>query len=571
MAGNAFRSQEPMLEIRHLVTEFATRRGPFRAVDDVSLDLHPGETLCLVGESGSGKSVLARSILQIVDPPGGIASGEILFNRRMTARGSADDRVVDLAALHPRSKAIRAVRGREIAMIFQEPMSSLSPVHRIGEQIGEVLRLHEQMPRKEARLRAIELLQQVGIPSPQSAIDRYPFEYSGGMRQRAMIAMALACDPAILIADEPTTALDVSVQAEILALIKSLQHKSGMAVLFITHDMGVVAEIADRIVVMRKGVAVEHGGVLEIFNAPQHEYTRNLLDAVRHLERPSTRRLAMRVKSAIGPTILRATRVTKQFDALTAVDGVSLTLRAGENLGIVGESGSGKTTLGRCLQRIYRPETGEILYSESGGTTRDIASVKGRELRTAWRDIRTIFQDPFGSLNPRMTVGQIIGEPLLTQGTVKGEALRGRVLELLEQVGMPATSIDRYPHAFSGGQRQRISIARAIAPNPRIIIADEATSALDVNIRTQILDLLLDLQERLQLSFVLISHDIAVVRYFCDRIAVMHRGAIVETGDTEAVCSRPQHPYTAALLSAVPIADPSLRGTRIRKKYAAAN
>jgi peptide/nickel transport system ATP-binding protein len=559
----------PLLDIRNLRTEFPTKTGSFVAVNDVSLSLYPGETLCLVGASGSGKSVLARSILQIVDPPGGIASGSILFDRRLTARGNPEDRPVDLAKLHPRSKDIRMVRGREIAMIFQEPMSSLSPVHRIGDQIGEVLRLHEGMSKQQARERTIELLAQVAIPNPETAIDRYPFEYSGGMRQRAMIAMALACDPAVLIADEPTTALDVSVQAEILALISAMQKRSGMAVLFITHDMGVVAEIADRVVVMRHGVRVEEGPVQEIFEAPQHDYTKALLASVRDLDRPAPQRVAKGLAASTRQPILQAEGLSKKFGNMIAVDNVDLTLLAGENLGIVGESGSGKTTLGRCLQRVYDVNAGSILYTDRNANTADLAPMNDAQLAAPWRDIRTVFQDPFGSLNPRMTVGQIIGEPLQMQGGMSRAAVRERVAELLSLVSLPPNAIDRYPHAFSGGQRQRISIARAIAPNPRIVVADEATSALDVTVRTQILDLLLELQERLDLSFILISHDIAVVRYFCDRVVVMHKGKIVETGDTETVCTQPQHPYTAALLSAVPIADPRLRGTRQRLKYTA--
>jgi peptide/nickel transport system ATP-binding protein len=573
----------PVLEVKNLVTAFATRRGPFKAVDDVSFTLAPGKTLCLVGESGSGKSVTARSILQIVDPPGAIESGSILLHRHRTAKGdrAGPAETVDMAALHPRSRAIRAIRGRDIAMIFQEPMSSLSPVHTIGNQIVEAIRLHDHVGKKEAKERAVELLKKVEIPRPEKAIERYPFEYSGGMRQRAMIAMALACTPSVLIADEPTTALDVTTQAEILALIRKLQTDVGMAVLFITHDMGVVAEIADEVAVMRFGKLVEHGDTLTIFERPQHDYTKMLLGAVKALDRPSPRRLQRRETNPPGDPVLEVRDLRKVFasssgflgrnkDYVNAVDGVSLTLRAGENLGIVGESGSGKSTLGRCLMRVYPANGGEIRYIDRKGTVHDIAALPERGLAPVRRDLRMIFQDPFSSLNPRMTVGQIVGEPLLVNGLAQGAKLRDRVAELLSLVGMPESAMERYPHAFSGGQRQRIGIARAIALEPKIIIADEATSALDVSLRTQVLELLLDLQERLDLSFIFISHDIAVIRYFCDRIAVMFRGKVVEEGPTEAVCTAPQHAYTQALLSAVPHPDPRMRGTRIRHRYTGA-
>ena len=569
----------PVIEVCNLVTEFATRHGPFRAVDDVSFKLMRGKTLCLVGESGSGKSVTARSILQIVEPPGMIRSGSVLLNRHMTARGlSEGENIIDLAALNPRSAAIRAVRGRDIAMIFQEPMSSLSPVHSIGNQIGEAIRLHENVSKKEARARTIELLRKVEIPNPESTIDRYPFEYSGGMRQRAMIAMALACNPGVLIADEPTTALDVTTQAEILALIKKLQVDEGMAVLFITHDMGVVAEIADEVAVMRFGKLVEQGDALSIFENPQHDYTKMLLASVKQLDHPSERRLKRRAAHPPGDVLLDVDKLTKTFwidrgsffkkgDPVHAVNKVSLQLRAGENLGIVGESGSGKSTLGRAILRVYDTDGGTVNYTGKNGVTRNLATLSETQLRESRRELRMVFQDPMSSLNPRMTVAQLIGEPMLVNGMFDGKALNDRVIELLGLVGLPASAMERYPHAFSGGQRQRIGIARAIALDPRIIIADEATSALDVSIRTQVLDLLLDLQERLDLSFIFISHDIAVIRYFCDRIAVMYRGRIVEEGPTEDVCSNPQHAYTQALLSAVPHPDPRQRGTRLRHRY----
>jgi peptide/nickel transport system ATP-binding protein len=569
-----------VLEVEGLVTEFPTRHGPFRAVDDVSFALRAGETLCVVGESGSGKSVTARSILQIVDAPGRIVQGRVLLHRHLTARGTGAEETIDLAALAPRSNAIRAIRGRDIAMIFQEPMSSLSPVHTIGNQIGEVIRLHETVSKKAARARSIELLRQVEIPNPETAIDRYTFEYSGGMRQRAMIAMSLACNPSVLIADEPTTALDVTTQAEILSLIKRLQESHGMAVMLITHDMGVVAETADTIVVMRHGKLVERGTVEAIFYDPQHDYTKMLLQAVRDLDRPATRRLERRAIQPPGDPVIEISGLAKHFDLrhglfkrkghlLKALDDVDLVLRTGENLGIVGESGSGKTTLGRCLLRVHDPSGGEMLYRTRDGGTADVATAGRSELERIRRDIRMIFQDPFASLNPRMNVAQIVGEPLLVNNVAKGAELRDRVAELLRLVGLPASAMERYPHAFSGGQRQRIGIARAIALEPRVIVADEATSALDVSLRTQVLDLLLELQERLGLSFIFISHDISVIRYFCDRVAVMYRGKVVEVGETEAVCTDPKHGYTKALLSAVPHPDPRHRGMLGRHRYEA--
>jgi peptide/nickel transport system ATP-binding protein len=556
-------AETPLIEVRDLVTHFPTRTGVVKAVDGVSFAIPRGKTLCVVGESGSGKSVTARSILQIVDAPGRIVSGSMLFHR--------EDGSVDLATLDPRGRAIRAIRGAEIAMIFQEPMSSLSPVHTVGDQIMEVLILHLKMNKKQARARCVELLGQVEIPNPDKAVDRYTFEFSGGMRQRVMIAMALACNPKLLIADEPTTALDVTTQAEILDLIRRLQREFGMAVMFITHDMGVVAEIADEVIVMHNGKVKETGPVDTIFHAPQDDYTKMLIGSVQRLEQKAEIRLKRAPIDEAAEPVIEIRGLTMHFGTakspVKAVDGVSLKVLPGETLGIVGESGSGKTTMGRCLLRAYDPNGGEMIYRRADGSTVDLVAAGKAELRACRREIRMIFQDPVGSLNPRMTVAQIIGEPLLVNGVADGKALDDRVAELMNQVGLNPDWRERYPHAFSGGQRQRIGIARAISLNPRVIVADEATSALDVSLRSQMLDLMMNLQDRLGLSYVFISHDIGVIRYICDRVAVMYKGKVVETGYTEQVCDRPDHPYTKALLSAIPRPDPRQRSIHKRHRY----
>jgi peptide/nickel transport system ATP-binding protein len=555
---------QPILTVRDLVTHFPVRAGVVKAVDGVSFTLERGKTLCIVGESGSGKSVTARSILQIVDAPGRIVSGSMLLHR-------PDGSWVDLAGLNPRGREIRAVRGREIAMIFQEPMSSLSPVHTVGDQIMEVLRLHLRMDKKQARARCVELLTQVEIPKPETAVDRYTFEFSGGMRQRVMIAMALACNPSLLIADEPTTALDVTTQAEILDLIRRLQKQHGMAVMFITHDMGVVAEIADEVLVMHHGKVKESGPVDAIFHAPQDDYTRMLIGSVLKLEQKAEIRLKRPPLAQDAPPVLQVKNLAMYFGPLKAplraVDDVSLEVRPGETLGIVGESGSGKTTMGRCLLRVYEPQAGTIDYRRASGEVVDLLKVDKETLKACRREIRMIFQDPVGSLNPRMTVAQIVGEPLLVNKIAQGRELDERVAELLRQVGLEPAWRERYPHAFSGGQRQRIGIARAIALNPRVIVADEATSALDVSLRSQMLDLMMNLQDKLGLSYVFISHDIGVIRYMCDRVAVMYRGKVVETGPAEQVCNAPTHAYTQALLSAIPRPDPRARSIHRRHRY----
>ena len=551
-------SDETILKVRNLSVDFPIQKSVVHAVKDVTFDLKRGETLCVVGESGSGKSVTARAILQLVAKPGAITGGQILLDT-----GSGE---VDIVKLGSRGLAIREVRGRRIAMIFQEPMTSLSPVHTIGHQIVETILLHEKVSKEEARKRAAALLGRVRIPEPEKALDRYSFEFSGGMRQRAMIAMALSCNPEILIADEPTTALDVTTQAEILSLIRELQRDRGMAVLFITHDMGVVAQIADRVMVMFRGEKVEEAGVFDLFERPQQAYTRALLGSVLKLETPAPRPPRPEAEKPITKIEnlelyfpLNAGFMGRPTNYLKAIDGVSLTINQGETVGVVGESGSGKTTLGRTLLRVYDPTGGQVMYWPSNGEPVDIATLNKAGMKSLYGEVRMVFQDPHSSLNPRMTIYQTISEPLRTNTDMTERQMMDRVSELLSRVGLPPDIGDRYPHAFSGGQRQRISIARAVAVRPRLIIADEPTSALDVSLRHQVLDLMRDLQNEYGLSYLFISHDISVIRYFCDRVAVMKNGRIVEVGDVVQICERPQHEYTQNLIGAVPRPDPRLR------------
>ncbi|AYG61021.1 ABC transporter ATP-binding protein [Rhizobium jaguaris] len=545
-----------VLSVENLSIDFRLRTHILHAVEKVSFELKRGQTLCLVGESGSGKSVTARSLLRIVDRPGEIVGGQILLHN-----GSE---ITDVTALNPSSRPMRAIRGRRIGLVFQEPMSSLSPVHTIGSQIVEAVRLHSDLDKRAAMQKTIELLAQVEIPDPQKMADRYTFEFSGGMRQRAMIAMALAGNPDILIADEPTTALDVTTQAEILDLIKRLQVSRGMAMLLITHDMGVVAEVADEVAVMRFGRIVERGPVDAIYHAAKHPYTKQLLNSTLKLTHHQEGKVPAVAKAAESPQpILSVRNLSKVYGwagrnskPLRAVDDASFDLHPGENLGIVGESGSGKTTLGRLILRTVEPTSGSVTFRGHDGREINVTKLGKRELRHFHREVRLVFQDPFASLNPRLTVKEVIGDPLVVNGLAKGKALEARVGELMRLVGLDPMMMERYPHAFSGGQRQRIGIARALALDPKIIVADEATSALDVSIRSQILDLLLDIRQRLNLSFLFISHDISVIRYFCDRVAVMHRGRIVEIGEAEQICTSPNEAYTKSLISAVPNPDP---------------
>lgn len=565
-----------LLSVRNLKMQFPLANGIVRAVDGIDFDLLEGETLCIVGESGSGKSAAARSILQILDRPGRVVGGEILLHRYV-GDSTVPNEIIDIARLGRISREMQMVRRRDISMIFQEPMSSLSLVNRCGDQIVEAIRLrHPKMTKAKAWARAVELLAQMQLAEPSLTASQYPFQLSGGMRQRVMIAMALASEPRILLADEPTTALDVTTQAEILLLLERLRKELGLGVVFITHDMGVVANIADRVAVMRQGRIVETGTLRSIFDAPEHPYTRMLLSSTLRLESRSPVRMSTVAEAPMRPRaepILRVRDLAKTFTSraslfsrkhheLKAVDGVSFDVFPGENVGIVGESGSGKSTMARCLVGLHSVNAGSMLYRAADDAMVELAGLQRRGRNPLLREIRMIFQDPFSALNPRMSIGQIIGEPLFVAGLLRGSALRERVAELLSLVGLEPRMMERYPHAFSGGQRQRIVIARAIAHSPRLIVADEATSALDVSLRAQMLDLMLELQQRLHLSYVFITHDISNIRYFCDRVVVMHRGKVVETGDVQEVLDRPTMPYTQKLIASVPRPDPSFRAHR---------
>ena len=565
----------PLLAVNGLSVEFRSTERVIRAIRGASFTIGRGETVAIVGESGSGKSVTALSLMRLVEHGGGrITAGRLDFERTHGER-------VDLAKADPAT--MRTIRGAEIAMIFQEPMTSLNPVFTIGEQIAESIRLHQGKDFSAARREALRMLEQVRIPEAAQVLGRHPHQLSGGMRQRVMIAMALSCQPRLLIADEPTTALDVTIQAQILELIRQLQDELHMAVLFITHDMGVVAEVADRVLVMYGGEIVEEGSCVQIFASPRHPYTRALLAAVPRLgsmhgsdtparfalpagDKGTTTPVPLRAPST-GEPVLRVRGLQTRFPVRSglfgrvrrrvhAVEQVSFDLRAGETLALVGESGCGKSTTGRSLLRLVDIDGGSI---ELAG--RDIAHLAAAEMRPLRREIQMVFQDPFASLDPRLTVGFSVAEPLYVHGVAKGPAA-DRVARLLEHVGLPADVAHRYPHEFSGGQRQRIAIARALALQPKIIVADEAVSALDVSIRAQIVNLLLDLQAEFGVAYLFISHDMAVVERISHRVAVMYLGQIVEIGPRRAIFESPQHPYTRKLLSAVPVADPARRRKR---------
>jgi len=611
-----------LLRVRDLRTWFLTDSGAVRAVDGVSFDLYAGETLGIVGESGSGKSVCAKSIMRLLDEPARIVGGSIEFRGR------------DLATLD--DEALRRVRGREIAMIFQDPMTSLNPVLRIARQLVEAMTAHGRFTRPAARTRAIDLLRRMGVGRAEAAVDSYPHQFSGGMRQRVMLAMGFSNEPALLIADEPTTALDVTIQAQILELLRELNRDFGTAVILISHDLGVIANVCQRILVMYAGEVVEEGPPEELLSNPRHPYTWALLHAAPRIDTEATDRRLTTIdgqppdprawpdgcrfrarcafaveKCAEHPALLpidatRAARcwvtqaggalhppgrthaqaaapaavqstapllevtgVTKHFSLpkegifaptrmLRAVDGVSLSVRRGETVGLVGESGCGKSTLARLVTRLHEPTGGRIMFD---GT--DITHASQAEIRPLRRRMQMIFQDPYASLNPRMSVGEILSGPLLLHRIVPGEAAaRARVAELLDLVGLPAVATSRFPHEFSGGQRQRISIARALAVGPDLVVADEPISALDVNIQAQIINLMVDLQERLGLTYLFIAHDLAVVRHICDRIVVLYLGKVMESGRASDLFTRPLHPYTQTLIAAAPVPDPRVERAR---------
>ncbi|MCG8358975.1 MAG: ABC transporter ATP-binding protein [Kiloniellales bacterium] len=577
-----------LLRVQDLRISFNLPEGRLEAVRGVSFRMPQGGTVALVGESGSGKSVVSQAIMGILPQSAQIDSGKILFADPQAGKNGRDP-VTDIASLRPNSAAMRSIRGGRISIIFQEPMTSLSPVHTVGNQIGEALELHRKVTPAESRELTSDMLRLVGFPDPMKALRTYPFELSGGLRQRAMIAMALICRPALLIADEPTTALDVTIQAQILKLLRDLQSELGMAVLMITHDLGVVANVAEEVVVMYHGEVMERGSLDAIFADPRHPYLQALLRAVprfnmeagerlqpiREIKHDSGSRL-LAAKEAwpsagdrAGP-LLKVDNISKSFrirksgwfgsqsgEAL-AVDDVSLSIRRGECLGLVGESGCGKTTLSKIIMRALSPDCGSITFNDRGKAV-DVLALQGEDLVRFRQRIQFMFQDPFSSLNPRMTVLDIISEPLVIHKIGDAESRIETVKELMKVVGLDIRHLKRYPHSFSGGQRQRIGIARALALKPDLLICDEPVSALDVSIQAQILNLLKDLKQELGLTYMFISHNLAVVDYIADRIAVMCRARLVELAPRELLFSQPVHPYTQALISAVPEPDPHRR------------
>lgn len=576
-----------LLEVKNLVTEFKTDGGIVKAVNDISFTLNRGETIGIVGESGSGKSVTSLSVMRLIpDPPGRIVSGEINFYQK-------DGSKIDLTKIS--EEEMRKFRGNEISMIFQEPMTSLNPVFTCGDQVVEAIMLHQKMSKKEAQEITLRMFEKVKLPNPQRILDAYPHQLSGGQKQRVMIAMAMSCNPSILIADEPTTALDVTVQATILDLMASLKGEIDSSIMFITHDLGVIAEIADRVLVMYKGKIVEQGTVLDIFGNPQHPYTRSLLacrpplgkrlsklptvvDFMEEKEDGTLIEKHTSVAEAINAVVIsdevtKARRETvmarkpilqvknvqtwfptqknffgKAIDYVKAVDDVSFDVHEGETLGLVGESGCGKTTLGRTILRLVPAHGGEIHFDG-----RNLLGLNNKEMMDIRKHMQIIFQDPYSSLNPRITVGSAIMEPMTVHGVYSSEKERKeKVIDLLEKVNMKPEHFNRYPHEFSGGQRQRICIARALSLNPKFIICDESVSALDVSVQAQVLNLLIQLREEFKFTYIFISHDLSVVKFMSDRMVVMNKGKIEEMGISDEIYNNPQKEYTQRLIAAIP-------------------
>ena len=575
-----------LLEVKNLVTEFNTEEGVVRAVDNVSFNLYRGETVGIVGESGSGKSVTSLSILRLIpSPPGRIASGQIIYHTK-------DGKQIDLVKLS--EEEMRQYRGNEIAMIFQEPMTSLNPVFTCGDQVVEAITLHQNKTKAEAREITLKMFEKVKLPDPLRVLNAYPHQLSGGQKQRVMIAMAMSCNPNILIADEPTTALDVTVQATILDLMNQLRSEIDSSVIFITHDLGVIAEIADDVIVMYKGKIVEQGSVLDIFSDPKHPYTKSLLACRPPLELRLKKlptvvdfmkeengqiiELPTTVKEAINANVITKAETNDRRDKLMAgkplleiknlktwfpskrnffgkpiewvkaVDDVSFNVQEGETLGLVGESGCGKTTLGRTLLRLAPATEGEVIFDG-----RNVLDLPPDELKDLRRHMQIIFQDPYSSLNPRMTIGNAILEPMAVHGVFDNEKVRKeRVMDLLSKVNMKPEHFHRYPHEFSGGQRQRICIARALSLNPRFIICDESVSALDVSVQAQVLNLLIQLREEFKFTYIFISHDLSVVKFMSDRMVVMNKGKVEEMGPSDEIYNHPQREYTQKLINAIP-------------------
>ncbi|GEN50098.1 ABC transporter ATP-binding protein [Alkalibacterium pelagium] len=544
--------QEKLLEVENLRISFSTGDSLLEVVSDVSFDIDHGQTIGIVGESGSGKSVSARAIMQLLGNNAEVGSESVIkFN--------GED------ILSKSEKEMRRIRGNDIGMIFQDPMTSLNPTMKVGKQISETIRIHENASKKEAAARAKEIMRLVGIPNVDERFDQYPFEFSGGMRQRIIIAIALACSPKLLIADEPTTALDVTIQAQILDLLKDIQEKTGTSILLITHDFGVVANMCEKIVVMNQGRVVESGTTSEIFTSPKEDYTKKLLAAIPNLHEeksPESKEKLIQIYSGTREKLMEVNKLAKHFpigrkNTLKAVDSISFDIYKGETLGLVGESGSGKSTTGRTLLRLHEATSGETFFEGE-----DLNTYKKKQMKEMRKKVQFVFQDPYSSLNPRKKVEDIIGEALDIHKLAKSKKLRReRVEELLTLVGLDKSFSQRFPHEFSGGQRQRIGIARALAVEPEFIVLDEPLSALDASVQLTIVDLLEELQRKLNLTYLFIAHDLATVKKLSDRVAVMYKGQIVELTDSEELFTNPMHNYTRKLLSAIPVPDPHYTAT----------